>query len=106
PHDHAPLSVDAYTPESHRSCLQEDSAGAAEGVEDGAGHRNPGEVHECTRKLRMERNREGERSVRDLGGFQPRPIHAMQHPAEDELLVEKNTIVDLRRIEIHVARLP
>src|SRR5881628_1529719 len=104
-HDHPSLSIDPDSAKPQLRGLQQDPAGAAKWVEDGAGHRHARQVDEGPRELRMERNREGERSVRDLRRLQTRAIDPMQDPTEDELLAEQNAVVELRRVEIHTTRL-
>lgn len=105
PHDHLPLAIQANPAESHLRRLEQDPASTAERVEDGAGHRHASQVHERPSELRMQGDRQGERSVRDFRRFESGAIHPMQDPTEDEFLVEQNPIVDLRRVEIHAARL-
>ncbi len=57
PQDHPSLAIQANTAKSELHRLEEDPARAAERVEDGAGHRNAGEVHERPGELGMQRDR-------------------------------------------------
>src|SRR5881296_3754731 len=52
----------------------------------------------------MERDREGERTVRDLRGLEPRAVHPMQDPPQDELLANQDAVVELGRVEVDPAR--
>src|SRR2546429_261002 len=102
--DPPPAAIEPDRTESNGRRLEEDAPGAAEGIQDRAGHRHPREVHERARELRVEGDREGERPMGDLRRLEARAVHPVDHPAQEELLADEEAVVDGRLIEVHPAR--
>ncbi len=102
--DHSPVAIESDRTESNGRRLEEDAAGAGEGIQDRAGHRHPRQVHERPRELRVEGDGKGERPVRDLRRLEARAVHPVDHAAQEELLADEEAVVDGRLIEVHPAR--
>ena len=102
--DHPPVAIESDRTESNGRRLEEDAPGAAEGIQDRAGHRHPREVHERARELRVEGDREGERPMGDLRRLEARAVHPVDHTAQEEFLADEEAVVDGRLIKVHPAR--
>ena len=102
--DHPPVAIESDRTESNGRRLEEDAPGAAEGIQDRAGHRHPREVHERARELRVEGDREGERPMRDLRRLEARAVHPVDHATQEEFLADEEAVVDGRLIKVHPAR--